>query len=142
MKNIVVIYGGGSCEKDISVITALQAMESLDKNKYNVFPQHGQSEFFANHLKYALVHAYRACQMRRRRAEAIERIVARLGFPIIVKPANQGSSIGIGIASDIDELNEKLNVAFYYDKKVVLEKALTDFKEINCACLTKVYDDI
>ena len=38
MKNIAVIYGGNSCEKDISVITAMQAMAALDKNKYKVFP--------------------------------------------------------------------------------------------------------
>lgn len=45
MKNIVVIYGGGSCEKDISVITALQAMESIDKTKYNVVPLFGKKVF-------------------------------------------------------------------------------------------------
>ena len=34
-------------------------------------------------------------------------------------------------------MKEKLKTAFYYDSKVVVEKALTDFKEINCACLRK-----
>jgi len=69
--------------------------------------------------------------------EVLERIIERLGFPLIVKPANQGSSIGIGVSKDREELKEKLKTAFYYDSKVVVEKALTDFKEINCACLRK-----
>ncbi|MFR1324402.1 MAG: D-alanine--D-alanine ligase, partial [Ezakiella massiliensis] len=38
MKNIAVIYGGRAVEHEVSVITGIQAIENLDKNKYNVIP--------------------------------------------------------------------------------------------------------
>ena len=37
-QNIVVLFGGNSVEKDISTITAIQTINALDKNKYNVIP--------------------------------------------------------------------------------------------------------
>ena len=37
MENIIVLYGGKSVEHDISIITALQAIENLDKQKYNIY---------------------------------------------------------------------------------------------------------
>ncbi|MDE6362184.1 MAG: D-alanine--D-alanine ligase, partial [Clostridia bacterium] len=46
MKNIAVIYGGNSCERDISIITALQALEAIDKKKYNVFPIYWSDGFY------------------------------------------------------------------------------------------------
>ena len=46
MKNIALIYGGNSCEKDISIITALQSIEAIDKKKYNVFPIYWQDAFY------------------------------------------------------------------------------------------------
>lgn len=59
--------------------------------------------------------------------------VKKLGFPVIIKPANLGSSIGIGVAKDKAGLLEKLSEAFTYDNKVIAEKALSGFTEINCA---------
>ncbi len=56
-----------------------------------------------------------------------------LGFPVIVKPASLGSSIGIHRAENEKELCVALEQAFRYDKKVVVERALTRFTEINCA---------
>ena len=38
MKNLLVLYGSRACEHDVSIITACQAMDNLDKSKYNVFP--------------------------------------------------------------------------------------------------------
>lgn len=57
----------------------------------------------------------------------------RLGFPLIVKPANLGSSIGVAVVKGEKELIFGLENAFKYDGKVVVEKALTAFTEINCA---------
>ena len=57
----------------------------------------------------------------------------KLGFPIIIKPARLGSSIGISIAKTVDELEKGLMQAFIYDSKVIVEKALAGFREINCA---------
>lgn len=52
----------------------------------------------------------------------IKEISEKLDFPVIVKPANCGSSIGISISNNKTELIKSLNNAFKYDKKVVVEK--------------------
>lgn len=65
----------------------------------------------------------------------IKKIIKNLGFPLIVKPANLGSSIGISIAKNKEELLKSINVAFEYDNKLLIEKALNNFKEINCAVI-------
>lgn len=224
MKNLVVIYGGNSCEKDISIITALQAISAVDKTKYKVYPLYWSDGFYiledydkidtyakATKLvgKQAIFNKNTLCVLKKNRIkkladidcallcthggmgengalqgylevngipytspgvlasaigmdkavckmickrlslptlpygtifegdgkENLEKIIARIGFPMIVKPAKQGSSIGISICKTREELDENLKVAFVYDKKVVIEKALTDFKEINCACI-------
>ncbi|MDE6189130.1 MAG: D-alanine--D-alanine ligase [Clostridia bacterium] len=230
MKNLAVFYGGNSCEKDISIITALQAMDAADKTKYKIYPiyftdcfilpdEYNKVETYAKatppngkrlvlngrelyavkksklkklaDIDCALLCAHggcgengalqgfleihnipytspgvlasavgmdkAVCKMICRRLSlpvlpygtiyegesesALAKIVARIGFPMIVKPAKQGSSIGISICKDDAELEENLKVAFNYDKKVVIEKALTNFKEINCACV-KIKDKI
>ena len=56
-----------------------------------------------------------------------------LSYPLIVKPARLGSSIGIGVSKNRTELKEKLEVAFQFDDKVVVEDKLEDFVEVNCA---------
>lgn len=65
----------------------------------------------------------------------IEKIKRELGFPLIVKPSNLGSSIGIAIARDYSELFTAVRVALEWDTSVVIEKALVDFEEFNCAVL-------
>ena len=52
----------------------------------------------------------------------IKEITSKLNDPVIVKPANGGSSIGISIANNARELVKALSNAFKYDKKVVVEK--------------------
>ncbi len=56
-----------------------------------------------------------------------------LEYPIIVKPARLGSSIGIRAAHNREELEYALDIAFSFDKEVVAEHMLTDFIEVNCA---------
>lgn len=58
-----------------------------------------------------------------------------LGYPLIVKPANAGSSIGISLARNGKELEKAITGAFLYDNRLIIEKALTDFIEVNCAVL-------
>ena len=58
-----------------------------------------------------------------------------IGYPMIVKPANLGSSIGIKVCGNRDELNCAVETAAAFDVKVVIEKALADFYEINCSAL-------
>lgn len=64
----------------------------------------------------------------------VERVGAALGFPVFVKPANMGSSIGVSKARDADELFEALDTAFAFDEWVVCEEGV-DAREIECAVL-------
>ena len=55
-------------------------------------------------------------------------------FPVIIKPAKCGSSIGINIANNIKELNKYIKEAFNYDDKVIIEKYIKS-RELECAIL-------
>lgn len=230
MKNVVVIFGGESCEHDVSVITGVMALNAVDKTLYNPIPVyiakngrwytsdkmkdvsvfknielkklvevtllppsrnlyaikknrlkelgeiysvvnccHGgdgesgglyaiikncsisctSSGLFSSALamdkeftKLALKGIGVAClscvRINRdtfylQREHVFSTIQEKLGFPIIVKPARLGSSIGISIAKTVDELEKGLMQAYVYDSKVIVEKALVGFREINCA---------
>ncbi len=63
-----------------------------------------------------------------------------LQFPLIIKPANLGSSIAISIANNNDELIENIKNAFTYDNKIVVEECLVEFKEINISVLGSTND--
>jgi D-alanine-D-alanine ligase len=55
-------------------------------------------------------------------ADTLEEIEARLGFPLVVKPASQGSSLGVEFASAREEVPQALIAAFSYDDRVLLER--------------------
>jgi len=57
-----------------------------------------------------------------------------INFPVIVKPSSCGSSIGINIANNIEELNKYVKDAFKYDNKVIIEKFIKA-RELECAVL-------
>lgn len=65
----------------------------------------------------------------------IHEIETEIGFPVIVKPVNLGSSIGISKANDRAELQNALETAFCYAEKVLVETAVQNLKEINCSVL-------
>jgi D-alanine-D-alanine ligase len=67
--------------------------------------------------------------------EVIQKIEQNLGYPVIVKPADLGSSIGISKAKDTAELREAIDNAVQFSRKVIVEKAVTNLKEVNCAVL-------
>ena len=58
-----------------------------------------------------------------------------LGYPVYVKPAKLGSSIGVSRAENGEELREALELAFEYDRRVLVEKGLTKPVELNCSVL-------
>ena len=62
-------------------------------------------------------------------ADALEEIGARLGFPLVVKPASQGSSLGVKFASEAGELPAALVAAFSYGDRVLLE-SFVDGREL------------
>lgn len=220
--NIAVIYGGDSCEKDISIITAVQAMKEI-AGEYDIFPvmlgkdgftmlenaadikTYTQRKTKGKKVYFCGKTLYRKRKLRDKKIadidccllcthggngengqlqgyldvcglpytsagvaasaigmdkalskvifssigintlegitifendeNAVEKVEKTIGYPAVVKPCRQGSSIGIAVAKDREQLKEALEVAFMFDEKAVVERALTDFIEINCAVL-------
>jgi D-alanine-D-alanine ligase len=64
----------------------------------------------------------------------LESVFNYLGNPVFVKPANQGSSVGVSKARNLDELREGINLAFQYDTKILIEEFIQG-REIECAVL-------
>src|SRR5688572_10354993 len=62
-------------------------------------------------------------------------IVDKLGFPVFVKPANLGSSVGISKAKHAAELRAAVHLAAEFDRKIVIEAAVPNAREIECAVL-------
>lgn len=67
----------------------------------------------------------------------IKNVGTRLGYPVVVKPAKQGSSIGITLASTEEELEQALILAFELDDKAIIEKYLDGKADVNCAVYTR-----
>ena len=65
----------------------------------------------------------------------IEEVEESFEYPVIVKPVNLGSSVGIQIAKNKEELNEAIEEAFNYSKKILIEKAIKNLKEVNCSVI-------
>ncbi len=70
-----------------------------------------------------------------KRDELIEKIETKIGYPVIVKPANLGSSVGIGRAANREQLIEKVEVAQKYTSRIIVEHMVDNLKEINCSVL-------
>lgn len=64
----------------------------------------------------------------------IHDIIKKLGLPLIVKPANGGSSIGINKANNKKELKKAIIEAFKYDEKIIIEKFIKA-RELECGIL-------
>jgi D-alanine-D-alanine ligase len=75
------------------------------------------------------------------RDETLRTLEAALGFPMFVKPANLGSSVGISKAKDAAGLAKALDLAGTFDRKIVVEGAVPDAREIECAVLGNDYPD-
>ena len=232
MKNIVIMYGGDVVEHDISIITAIQTYNNIDKNLYNVIAVYiNKNEFFIlknpTNIEYYLhfnrdlhkkvyfqngyllfnkilkkkikidcilltVHGgiyeggslqgyfdivnipytspnclasnicmdkaiskvyfnslglqtvdYMLINKSQYNIDSnvfLEKILHKLHYPIIVKPNDQGSSIGINIASNYEELITNIDTAFCYSNNVIVEQALVDFTEYNCAAVNTKLD--
>lgn len=230
MKNVLVFFGGVSCEHDVSVITGVMTLNAIDKSEYNAVPvyvgrggewftgeklkdlsfykelksdglkkcvllpmqdtlfllksnrlkplfkvysaincMHGGygegGEFTAllknssipfvcpdlfssalamdkeftkialssigvNCLPYVKIHRDNYYL---KRDYALKVIQKKLDFPVVIKPAKLGSSIGISVAKNVRELEKSIDFAFKFDEKIIVEKGLENFREINCA---------
>ena len=230
--NVGVLYGGNSTEHEISVISAVQAMNNIDKEKYNIIPiylakdstmftgeelrkmeiykdlkklqnkvtevnltkKNGEFVLLKTKFPFSIVskidiafpimHGYNTedgaiagllevlgipfCESDiyasvigqdkvfqkqvliangvnvvdytyfyeseyKADSEKVLKEVAKLKFPLIVKPARQGSSVGIKVAKTKKELSEAIEDAINYDEKILVEKVVENLKELNCS---------
>ena len=231
-ENLAVIFGGVSCEHDISIISAIQAIKNIDTNFYNIIPIYitksgvmltgkklielstfsnmnykkfkpvtfvsGSNNLYLKSLfgytkkqiinvALVIMHGengedgkimsmlslcgipYSACDQMQSaicmdkcvfkdylkglkintvsgltvfdydyltNPEKVKKqVLKQLNYPVILKPATLGSSIGIKIANNESELEAGLVVAFNYCNKVLIESYLSDITEINVALL-------
>jgi len=70
-----------------------------------------------------------------RRAETLGRVAEHMAFPLFVKPANLGSSVGISKVNDVAALEQAIDVARQFDRKVIVEVAVNQPRELECAVL-------
>lgn len=225
--NVAVLFGGNSVEHEISIISSMQAIENIDKDKYNVIPVYitkslemytdssftsvdpfiefdqkkykqitfvkEGSEVFIRSTKglfgkinqlidvaFPIVHgtsvedgglqgylsmfdipvcgptvlsgaigqdkavmkdvltAHGVGQTKfvwvinnKQVTDIVKDIEEKLDYPVIIKPASLGSSVGIEICKDSTSLEEGLTNGFGYDHKIVIEEALEGFEEYN-----------
>lgn len=227
---IALLFGGRSTEHEVSVITALQAYENLDKEKYEVVPVYvsKQEEFYTNpkfleiknyqdvdslllsstkitftkggfvrlgffrrfvNIDLALLlfhgsfgedgcvqglfetyqipytgfnvlgcavcmdkviskHVFKSLGFNtanfvsftrsdwiKNPKKYLDQIKRELKFPLFVKPADIGSTIGINKASDLDSLSFAIEVASTYSDKILIEEGFEGLMEVNCAAL-------
>jgi D-alanine-D-alanine ligase len=236
MKKVGVIFGGVTCEHDVSIVTGIQLIENIDKSKYEVYPIyiHSDGEWYVGNklldqkiykdfdsVKNTLDKGYIAptkpgiimpakglfskesfikldvvipamhgmngengslqglldladlpytssgvlgaavgmdkimmkkvfdafnipnltyTHFLRGEWEAsndaiIKKVESKLRYPMFVKPANLGSSIGISKATNREKLIEAINVAVAYDERIIVENGVEDLKEVNCSAL-------
>ncbi len=233
--NLAVLFGGKSVEHEVSVISAVQAMASMNKEKYNIIPVYmtKQNEFWTGEklfdinsfrdipellkectacvfvrsegkvqlirqkmkkfgsnlisdvdIAFPIVHGtnvedgalqgylhtldipYVGCDVLAsavgmdkfvmkillkdagfpvldccrfsafeidRIEECADKVESKFGYPVIVKPINLGSSVGISKASDRDSLIKSMENAFEFSDRILVEPAVVNLKEINCS---------
>ena len=234
--NLAVLFGGRSVEHEVSVISAVQAMASINKEKYNIIPVYmtKKSEFYTSEkmldinsfkdipallaesvecvfvrtpegkvqlirqkhkvlgnnvisdidIAFPIVHGTNVedgalqgylqtldlpyvgcdvlasavgmdkyvmkillkeggfpvldgCRFRSYQSDDMdaiaEQVEKKFGYPVIVKPVNLGSSVGISKASDRDGLIRSAEEAFSFADQILVEPAVVQLKEINCS---------
>lgn len=68
-------------------------------------------------------------------AKTLATLSAQLNFPVFVKPANTGSSVGVGKVSDATQLKSAIEYAFQYDTKIIIEQSIEEIIELEIAVL-------
>lgn len=61
-------------------------------------------------------------------------------YPVIVKPVNLGSSVGISKANNREELTDSVEHAFQFSPRILVEHAIENLREINCAVMGDIYE--
>lgn len=79
--------------------------------------------------------SFRAKEYMTAKENFAKRIKKEIGFPLIVKPVNLGSSVGISKVNTKEELDSAIMLALSFADHVLVEKAITNLREINCSVL-------
>ena len=72
----------------------------------------------------------------------IQKIEKEFSYPLIIKPTNLGSSIGINKVKNRESLLNAIEVAFSFSNLILVERAIVDMKEINCSVLGDRFEAI
>lgn len=105
----------------------LGAALGMDKEKMKMI-------FDAAGLPNVAYTVFRRNEWERSPETVLDRVEQRLSYPMFVKPANLGSSVGINKAHNRQELTHAINVAAEFDRKVIVEQGI-DCREFECAVL-------
>ena len=81
---------------------------------------------------YILAHDYDLNEVKKK--------ASKIGYPLIIKPANLGSSVGIEVVHGEEELEEKIKECAKYDFKLVIEKMVTKLKEVNISVMGSIFE--
>ncbi|TAL14243.1 D-alanine--D-alanine ligase [Patescibacteria group bacterium] len=84
----------------------------------------------ANNIPTSAFYAFSKLQFTDSPSATIKAITSKLKYPIFVKPAHLGSSIGITKVKNNDELSNAIEVAAYYDNKIIVEEAVENLIEV------------
>lgn len=76
---------------------------------------------------------FRAREYMNNKESITAQIKEKIGFPLIVKPVNLGSSVGISKVKCEEELDESITLALSFADKILIERAVTEIREINCS---------
>jgi D-alanine-D-alanine ligase len=91
--------------------------------------------FLANGIKTAKYYFFNKNEYKLEYNKIINEIEIKLVYPLFVKPANLGSSIGISKCKNRAELDLAIEVALCYDNRILVEESVEDNIEVNCAVL-------
>ncbi len=72
--------------------------------------------------------------------DMVRRIEEKMAYPVIVKPVNLGSSVGISKAADRESLETALETAFTYADVILAERAIVNLREINCSVVGDAWE--
>ena len=86
-------------------------------------------------VEYAVVNHHQWRQQPEECLDRAERVSTQTRYPLFVKPANMGSSVGVSKAGDRTRLIAAIELALRYDSKVVIERAMQHCHEVECAVL-------
>lgn len=79
-----------------------------------------------------------SCEYKTKKNEILKEIKETVGYPCIVKPANLGSSVGISICENEQEIECSIDNALEFDKKIIVEKFIDNAREFCCAIIKNV----